>query len=55
MLLKLEAARKAQLDKAITFEFSHFISPNSMYKSAGGLYDRYCEENGIPARAKDFR
>ena len=53
--LKLKAAEEAGLSNAITFEFSHFISPNSMYKSAGGLYDRYCEENGIPARAKDFR
>ncbi|MBE6364211.1 MAG: DUF4434 domain-containing protein [Lentisphaerae bacterium] len=53
--LKLKAAEEAGLSNAITFEFSHFISPNSMYKSAGGLYDRYCEEMGIPARAKDFR
>ena len=43
MRLKLEAARKAQLDKAITFEFSHFMSPNSMYQSAHGLFDRYME------------
>ena len=43
MRLKLEAARKAQLDKAITFEFSHFMSPNSMYSSAHGLFDRYME------------
>lgn len=41
--LKLEAARKAGLDKAITFEFSHFMSPNSMYPSAHGLFDRYVE------------
>lgn len=43
MLLKLEAARKAGLDKAITFEFSHFMSPNSAYLQAGNLYERYCE------------
>ena len=43
MRLKLEAARKAGVDKAITFEFSHFMSPNSMYQSAHGLYDRYME------------
>ncbi len=53
--LKLKAAEAAGLENAITFEFSHFISPNSMYRSAAGLYDRYCEENGIPARAKDFQ
>ncbi len=43
MLLKLEAAAKAGVDKAITFEFSHFMSPNSSYSSAGHLYNRYCE------------
>ena len=53
--LKLKAAEAAGLSNAITFEFSHFISPHSMYRSAGGLFDRYCEENGIPARAADFR
>ena len=53
--LKLKAAEEAGIRNAITFEFSHFLSPNSMYRSAGGLFDRYCEENGIPARARDFR
>ena len=43
MRLKLLAAAQAQVDKAITFEFSHFMSPNSMYASAHGLYDRYME------------
>ncbi len=43
MLLKLEAAAAADMEKAITFEFSHFMSPNSMYPSAGHLYQRYCE------------
>jgi hypothetical protein len=41
--LKLEAARKAGYDKAITFEFSHFMSPQSMYVSAHHLYNRYLE------------
>lgn len=41
--LKLDAARKAGYDKAITFEFSHFMSPQSMYKSANHLYNRYLE------------
>ena len=53
--LKLKAAEEAGIGNAITFEFSHFLSPNGMYRSAGGLFGRFCEENGIPARAKDFR
>ena len=43
MLLKLQAAKAAGISKAITFEFSHFMSPNSCYMQAHGLYDRYCE------------
>ena len=31
------------VDKAITFEFSHFLSPNSMWPSARSLYERYGE------------
>jgi Domain of unknown function (DUF5109)/Domain of unknown function (DUF4434) len=41
--LKLEAATRAGIDNAITFEFSHFMSPQSMYGSAKGLYERYQE------------
>lgn len=41
--LKLEAAKRAGYDKAITFEFSHFMSPQSMYLSAHHLYNRYRE------------
>ena len=41
--LKLEAAKKAGYDKAITFEFSHFMSPQSLYPSAHHLYNRYQE------------
>ncbi len=41
--LKLEAARKAGYDKAITFEFSHFMSPQSAYTQAHHLYNRYLE------------
>lgn len=43
MRLKLETARLAGIDKAITFEFSHFMSPNSFWLSAGHLYNRYRE------------
>ena len=39
--LKLELAKKAGIDKAITFEFSHFMSPQSAYLQAGHLYNRY--------------
>ncbi len=41
--LKLKEAEKAGVESALTFEFSHFMSPNSMYQSAHGLYDRYKE------------
>lgn len=41
--LKLEAAKRAGFDKAVTFEFSHFMSPQSAYLQAGHLYDRYKE------------
>lgn len=45
--LKLEAAARAGYDKAITFEFSHFMSPQSAYLQAGHLYNRYKEYIGI--------
>lgn len=41
--LKLEAAHRAGCEKAITFEFSHFMSPQSAYLQARHLYDRYRE------------
>jgi hypothetical protein len=43
LLLKLKAAEKAGMEKSITFEFSHFMSPNSSYPQAHGLFDRYCD------------
>ena len=46
---KIEAATTAGCDKLITFEFSHFMSPNSMWPSARNLYNRYKE--WIVARA----
>ena len=54
-LWKLESAEAAGIKDGITFEFSHFMSPHSMYPSAHGLYDRYCEHFGIPSRSKDFK
>lgn len=41
--LKLEAAKRASYEKAITFEFSHFMSPQSAYRQAANLYDRYMQ------------
>lgn len=41
--MKLEAAKRCRYDKAITFEFSHFMSPQSAYIQAHHLYDRYKE------------
>ena len=43
MILKLEAAKRAGCEKAITFEFSHFMSPQSSYLQARHLYNRYQE------------
>ncbi|WP_020402502.1 DUF4434 domain-containing protein [Gracilimonas tropica] len=40
---KMELAEKAGVENLITFEFSHFMSPNSMYLSAHGLYKQYCD------------
>ena len=41
--LKLKAAHQVGVEKGITFEFSHFMSPNSAYLQAGHLYNRYRE------------
>jgi hypothetical protein len=38
---KMELALKAGVENLITFEFSHFMSPNSIYPSAHGLYKQY--------------
>ncbi len=40
---KIEVAAAAGVEKLITFEFSHFLSPNSMWPSARNLYQRYRE------------
>jgi len=39
---KIETLRP-YVKKMITFEAPHFLSPLSMFPSAHGLYDRYCE------------
>jgi hypothetical protein len=43
MLLKLNAAKEARITNGITFEFSHFMSPNSFWPQAGNLYKRYMD------------
>ncbi len=43
LLMKLNAANRAGMEQAITFEFSHFMSPQSAYLQAGHLYNRYQE------------
>jgi hypothetical protein len=40
---KLEAAQHAEMTKLITFEFSHFMSPQSCWPGAQNLFNRYCE------------
>lgn len=40
---KIEQAELAQVDKLVTFEFSHFLSPNSTYPAARQLHQRYWE------------
>ena len=43
MRLKLLAAEQVGIEHAMTFEFSHFMSPNSCYLAAGNLRRRYLE------------
>ena len=40
---KLAQASAVGIEKAITFEFSHFMSPQSAYIQAGHLYQRYLD------------
>ena len=47
LLFKLDAAKRVGMEKAITFEFSHFMSPNSCYPQAHHLFARYCEHFDI--------
>ncbi len=45
---KLELAANFA-EKIVTFEFPHFLSPNSTWPSARNLFQRYCEFAGLPA------
>ena len=47
MEFKMDVARDAGVEKLLTFEFSHFMSPNSIYPSAHHLFNRYCERFGL--------
>ena len=38
---KIEQAEAATVDKLITFEFSHFMSPHSTYPAARQLHQQY--------------
>jgi hypothetical protein len=38
---KMVAAEQSQVEKLITFEFSHFMSPQSTWPAARNLFDRY--------------
>jgi hypothetical protein len=40
---KMQAAEAAEVEKLITFEFPHFMSPTSCWPAAGNLFKRYCE------------
>ncbi len=44
---KMEAAAASGVDKLITFEFSHFMSPQSSWPAARHLFMRYCDHFGI--------
>jgi hypothetical protein len=44
---KMRAAEAAGVEKLITFEFPHFMSPNSPWSAARNLFRRYCEHFGI--------
>lgn len=46
---KMEAAQTAGVEKLITFEFSHFMSPQSSWPAAKNLFRRYCGHFGIDA------
>jgi len=44
---KMRAAEAVGVEKLITFEFSHFLSPHSCWPAAQNLFKRYCKYFGI--------
>jgi hypothetical protein len=47
---KMTAAEAAGFEKLITFEFSHFLSPQSSWPASAALFRRYCQHFGITVR-----
>lgn len=43
LMHKINIANQVGVEKILTFEFSHFMSPNSSYLSAKHLFNRYLE------------
>jgi hypothetical protein len=52
LIMKLKAAERTGHSKAITFEFTPFMSPNGSYRAGRGLLERYCEYYEIPYKNK---
>lgn len=48
LILKLKIAEHTGHSKAVTYEFTPFMSPNGCFPSARGLLERYCEYYEIP-------
>ena len=48
--MKMDIATRVGVHKLITFEFSHFMSPNSMYPSAHQLFNRYRDFTAHPEK-----
>jgi len=44
---KMCAAEESGVEKLITFEFSHFMSPQSCWPAAANLFRRYCGHLGL--------
>lgn len=44
---KMRAAESSGVEKMITFEVSHFMSPQSCWPAAAHLFARYCEHFGL--------
>src|SRR5690606_11540139 len=44
LLIERLRTTSSYVTKQITFEFSHFMSPQSSYKSAHHLFNRYCQD-----------
>jgi hypothetical protein len=44
---KMMAAEAVGVEKLITFEFSHFMSPQSCWPAARNLFRRYCQHLGL--------